>query len=731
MATITSASSGAWATGGTWVGGTKPANDDAVVIAAGHSILMDDDQSGFANGIQTLTITSHATDPGMLYFANSTSGYLKMKTGYNIVGTNAAARGRILANSDGVWGNTGALAYAYKAVIELPGTSSLAATYLDLRLYHSEPTIKYARTYGTKYEFDASTAVNPTTDVIDLGTTPPSAGTVVLVVPIGAGVLPTGIVEDCLFYVRSVSGNTFKFSASSSSDIFVDITAVGSGTCAVLTGHTSTATGAMNVLDDVTGDAQWVTTAGHNRCGLVNIARGDDNRDFQRSTISTITSTVITLGNNVDSVQSPGARIYLASRNVSIRSDHTTSKNMIDFTTATHTGHVIGAELANTVVGTTNYHIGIQKGIGVTFTGVGFGVSTLNQAAGNTTVSNFVHNGIALGCNNTLYYTSNVTGSGSFVGCTVVSYRCKTLTLSGDIIGCTNIGSDSANVNISGNCLGLSYVGLSQSIISGTIKNGYYLINSGYNNVLTGNTYCCTYTVSGGYNNYIYGDILFSVNGAFTGCSKTFMFGDIIKCAIAFRNVDVTMIGGQLINCVTEATYEITNSGYFSNTRSLAFKYAGTANDTRMWSYSGNMTHETTEVPTGKTYSHKFTYESSIHWTRMEWELNRTDALGLSFAVYAKHSASSLSADERLHFQIIDPTNDPLLIPTGTPLAEWIASDTTDWQSSTLTYTRSDDQPLFLRIASKRGSGTAYAYFDPPAAGTGSGGGNIFSSVAR
>ena len=34
MATITSNASGAWATGATWVGGTKPADDDVVVIAA-------------------------------------------------------------------------------------------------------------------------------------------------------------------------------------------------------------------------------------------------------------------------------------------------------------------------------------------------------------------------------------------------------------------------------------------------------------------------------------------------------------------------------------------------------------------------------------------------------------------------------------------------------------------------------------------------------------------------
>ena len=121
MALITSNASGNWATGATWVGGTKPANGDSVTIAAGHIILMDEDQSGFADGIQTLTISGHATTPAKLVFKDGTSGYLKMKTGYNIVGTNLTERGRILANSDGVWGNTGVLAFANKAVIDLQG----------------------------------------------------------------------------------------------------------------------------------------------------------------------------------------------------------------------------------------------------------------------------------------------------------------------------------------------------------------------------------------------------------------------------------------------------------------------------------------------------------------------------------------------------------------------------------------------------------------------------------
>jgi len=56
MATRTSVGSGLWSSAGTWDTGV-PADNDVVVIAAGHVVEFDVDQSGFANGIDGLTIT--------------------------------------------------------------------------------------------------------------------------------------------------------------------------------------------------------------------------------------------------------------------------------------------------------------------------------------------------------------------------------------------------------------------------------------------------------------------------------------------------------------------------------------------------------------------------------------------------------------------------------------------------------------------------------------------------
>jgi hypothetical protein len=56
MATITSVGSGLWSAAATWDAGV-PVDDSVVIIAAGHVVEFDVDQSGFANGIDGLTIT--------------------------------------------------------------------------------------------------------------------------------------------------------------------------------------------------------------------------------------------------------------------------------------------------------------------------------------------------------------------------------------------------------------------------------------------------------------------------------------------------------------------------------------------------------------------------------------------------------------------------------------------------------------------------------------------------
>lgn len=90
MATITSVASGNWGTAGTWDTGSVPANGDAVIIAEGHEVLFDVDQSGFANGLASLTIN------GILHFNWGTSSETALKMNGNIIGTGCLYLGKLI-----------------------------------------------------------------------------------------------------------------------------------------------------------------------------------------------------------------------------------------------------------------------------------------------------------------------------------------------------------------------------------------------------------------------------------------------------------------------------------------------------------------------------------------------------------------------------------------------------------------------------------------------------------
>ena len=358
----TASVTGLWSATATW-GGTVPVDGDSVTINTAVTVTMDVDQSAFT-GLQGVTITGGAT-PGMLVFTGA-SGHLKIASGYNIVGTFSTNNGRLLANSDGVWGHTTALSNTYKAVIDLQGTSILDATHLDINLYCTQPSHLYARTYKALYTMSS---VSTSTGVFTMGSAPGwSAGTAVMIT--SSGTIPTGFSADTLYWVLSPSGSTLSLAPVSGGTAIVP-TDQGSGTVQLFDGITNTSSGACNVLDDVSSDAPWTTTAGFN--SVVLVSAGPDAYNQQRATLSTIASGVITLGANVGAAQRPGARIYLSSRNVTIQSTATSSSQAI---VSTATGCVFQCEIRN------------SSGSGTTF--YGYGLNSSN----NSTIS-----GIISGCN--------------------------------------------------------------------------------------------------------------------------------------------------------------------------------------------------------------------------------------------------------------------------------------------------------------------------------------------
>lgn len=145
MATITSVGSGLWSVAGTWDAGV-PADNDIVVIAAGHTVEFNVDQSGFANGVNGLTIT------GTLKLTRTAGTYyLKMKAATYITGAGTfdagtaldklpyEAKHTVYISNGGIKGNTGAgmtfTAFPVEHVhkyIALTQTEAIGATVLHV-----------------------------------------------------------------------------------------------------------------------------------------------------------------------------------------------------------------------------------------------------------------------------------------------------------------------------------------------------------------------------------------------------------------------------------------------------------------------------------------------------------------------------------------------------------------------------------------------------------------------
>lgn len=808
MATATTVSSGNWADD-IWDGGSgsdgRPADGDSIVIAAGHSVLMNSDLSGWT-GTLNVTIQGHATTPGMLYFKDGTSGYLKIRTGQSLLGTTGDCKGRLLANSDGVWrgiygqsftadadtdkitANTHALAnttaikfyapvgstlpaplemftvyyvrdadtndfkvaktsggdvinittagtgqfyfntvlaYSNKAIINIAGTATVDARYLDISQHCYEPEVKYVRTYGTAYSFVAGEGtVDVANNTIDLGTTPPAQGTIVSItatfnpLSVSGGTLCGGLQEEYVYFIRAVSGNKCKLSYQNSDAQIIDLTSTGSGTLVIYTGHTNTSTDTINVLDDVSSVTGWDTTDGHDKVSLCDSY--DSSYDVQRLLgLNTINSGTIVLSANIDSTQAPGARIVVTSRNVLTTSSSTSgSTYLYDYRNATTSYGVFGA-ISNSE-SASFYDNGIYHGTGhivSVVANVYYGLYTCTSSYANT-----------VGCSNGFNNCTSCIGinhgnSYSFYTCT-------------SCIG-TNYGCSNGFYNCtlcSGYNIGCNYGFYSSTLCTGTVFGFTYGLRDCTSCVV--NVYGCNYGVY--LSNSCSGNIVGCGNGVDTSIS--------CSCNIERSSYGFLKSGNCYSSSITNCQYgiyrsqvdlyEATISGNTSDVDILkcspmlvrSFQHGTTSNDTRAWSAGGTMTHETTEKPSGKDYSHKFTYTAENYTNYMEWEISSPANNAISIVVYAKHDATGLTEAQRIHWQIINPIEDPLRDTSNLPLEEWIAGDSTDWQNSTLTHTRTDDTPVILRVSAKRASGNSYVYADQISGGeTASSSGFIFT----
>jgi len=775
VAVITSNATGGgyWSAGATWAGGVAPVNNDTVVIAAGDTVSVDIDMSAYANGIAGITITGHATDPGMLTFKNDADGIyaLKLKTGTSIVGTNTAALGRILANSDSVWGNTGQLPFGRKAWILLEGTATVNAQYLDLRFYCDRPVNEFVTAYGTKF---AVSSIDTGTDIITMDSAHGWADDTPVMVR-SSGTLPGGLSADAVYYVSSASGAALKL-LSYKSGPAVDITSAGTGTIEIYNGHTSTSTATLNVFEDLTADPQWEAGAA---VVLVN-TNAPAAYDQQRTTLASTTAASVTLGSNVDSAQFPAAKVFLATRNVAIRSNTTTSTQRI---VQNGTGGVFDCEIRSTAgTGTTFYGYGLYNCGAATVSGTVSGCSSGVYSCSAATVS-----GTVSGCNNGLYSCSAATVSGTVSGCNNGLSGCSAATVSGTVSGCNNglsgcstatiLGTVSGCNNGLNGCTTATILGTvsgcssgvyscSAATVSGTVSgcsSGVYSCSaatvsgtvSGCNNGLSG---CSAATVSGtvsGCNNGLSGCSAATVSGTVSGCS----FG-LDTCAsflllntASFTNItDIYRSSGQAYGTSLNGATQVDVYKHVDNPTLPDFRYGITAQDLGdtgygigFWTLGGYCktaayaegTHGTPPVVTA--YVHEQVFEDSDRSCWVELPIWAPAGRQITLTFYGKLTGTS-SFLTRPKVGIYDPGG--LWLDASEELSVQQVANDTDWHTHTITYTAGYDREVRLKVwgigGNAGGTGTEklYWFHTLAIAGEGGGGGGgaypvIGSSIVR
>ena len=137
MATRTSVGDGNWSAAGTWDTGI-PADTDAVVIASGHTVVFDADQSGFGTGIGDLTIN------GTLNVSTTTSTNMRITAAKAIRGTGTFNIGTAGA---------GAIPFAVKFTLTGGagwGIGGNDTTGLTVNIYGTEPTNKWVQFSGAE-----------------------------------------------------------------------------------------------------------------------------------------------------------------------------------------------------------------------------------------------------------------------------------------------------------------------------------------------------------------------------------------------------------------------------------------------------------------------------------------------------------------------------------------------------------------------------------------------------
>lgn len=469
MTTITSVTSGPWSDPLTWDSGYVPTVGDDVVISAGHSVRMDVDYSPGA-GIARLIISGSDTgDPGMLYCCNGSSGYLKMTStiwdGEGLFrGTAHAHKGRLLINSDGVWGNTGPLAYQYRAFFEFCSSQAyIREDNLEIQMYCDAPPVRYLRAYGEKYPFDPAIDCDPELGTIDLHVAPPPVGEIVTFVA-ASGQLPAGIEEEVLYRVRSVDGTKITFTWQSldylgESASPIRPRALSAANCFMLT-KIPAGSAHLNTLEDVSADPWWEVGA----LGGVVVTQCPPFWPYSWITdLAEVSSSAVDISAPLTRDFQGGARIWLSWRNIMLIASPPGGVITQNNTPAANPGvRVYDGGFWGRAIGYETKGAGPRVGDGAVINGICVGlaaaVSTVSSGAPSPVdgvpFAGVVVNADLVGCYSALGSTNPgsayATVNGTVAGCSSLGLSSVAVTFNGDVLGGDNGIQNGSGVTFNG-----------------------------------------------------------------------------------------------------------------------------------------------------------------------------------------------------------------------------------------------------------------------------------------
>lgn len=702
MGTITSAGSGNWGTGATWVGGAVPVNGDAVVIADGHAIVFDVDQSGFAAGIAGLTLGANST-----LTASTSAGAYYLKMAGNITASGAGAELRA---------GTAETAYPTNCTftIYMNGNYSIdggASNTLTCKFYCYDPPVKYLRLISATPKAITGISKEATCTVTCVGHGK-SAGDIIYLVNVG------GMVElnNCRVRVKTVVGPDSFTIRAYDADVVIDSTSFTTYTSGGYVCPETAEAAGQTVLEvdlDVSADAEWTRSG-----STVRICNTNRSNSTELKNISSVASGSVTVTSGITAKHSSSI-IVLTTRNINIVGTSTTITNGLIYRmvggffrcslyTQTTATNIFNACSFNEFCGVAQYFNNCFNQC--TNNNIG-GVIGGNGISGITAGSNNLINGFICGVSTGITRESSSAISATIIGCSTGTSGLVGCTTTGCVVSSCSTGASALSSSIGDSVFPDGLIshcavgtnGFADGVIGAVVSCTSRAIgtSTSTNNRFLGSVYSCNYVGTSMTANYFSGRIA-GCNIVFEGC-RNCLFHNLILLSNSNNFSTSKTLFAAYDSSLGEDIYR---SGFSRSDISTSINHNGVNGAFRAWTRGGITSSTATDPPTGRVRSYQTVCESATYPGWYQREIVVDAGRQLRLRVWLKADAGV-----EIKAQLVLPTADPLITGTGT--GEWQQIGTSDgtWYEYVTSWTNSATYPvtIYARVLSTAESGNGYS----------------------